>query len=48
MTEFGEKFKEATNGAYEVQVYPNALLGDQGSVTELVRSIRSTNKRWYD
>lgn len=38
MTEFGEKFKEATNGAYEVQIYPNAILGDQGPVTEFVRT----------
>lgn len=38
IVEFGEKFKDATNGAYEVKVYPNALLGDQGAVTELVRS----------
>lgn len=38
IAEFGEKFEEATNGAYEMQIYPNALLGDQGSVTELVRT----------
>lgn len=38
MQEFGEKFKEATNGRYEVQVYPNAIMGDQGPVTELVRT----------
>lgn len=38
MVEFGEKFKEATNGRYEVQVYPNAIMGDQGPVTELVRT----------
>lgn len=38
MTEFGEKFSEATGGAYEVQIYPNAILGDQGPVTELVRT----------
>lgn len=38
MVEFGEKFKEATGGKYEVQVYPNAIMGDQGPVTELVRT----------
>lgn len=38
MTEFGEKFKEATDGRYEVQIYPNAIMGDQGPVTELVRT----------
>ena len=36
--EFGEKFSEATNGRYEVQIYPNAVLGDQGAVTEMVRT----------
>lgn len=38
MKEFGEKLKEETNGAYEVQIYPNAILGDQGPVTEFVRT----------
>lgn len=38
MTEFADKFKEATGGKYEVQVYPNAIMGDQGPVTELVRT----------
>ena len=38
MTEFGKKFSEATNGKYEVQIYPNAIMGDQGPVTELVRT----------
>lgn len=38
MKEFGEKFSQATNGAYEVQIYPNAIMGDQGAVTELVRT----------
>ena len=26
MTEFGKKFSEATNGKYEVQIYPNAIV----------------------
>lgn len=38
MTEFGEKFSEATEGRYQVQIYPNAIMGDQGPVTELVRT----------
>ena len=38
LAEFGEKFKEATNGRYEVEIYPNAVLGDQGAVTEMVRT----------
>lgn len=38
MTEFGEAFSEATDGEYEVQIYPNAIMGDQGPVTELVRT----------
>lgn len=38
MTEFGKAFSEATNGAYEVQIYPNAIMGDQGPVTELIRT----------
>lgn len=38
MEEFGRKFSEATDGRYEVQVYPNAIMGDQGPVTELVRT----------
>ena len=31
MTEFGKKFSEATDGKYEVQIYPNAIMGDQGA-----------------
>lgn len=38
MKDFGEKFSEATNGRYEVQIYPNAVLGDQGPVTEMIRT----------
>lgn len=38
LADFGEKFKEATNGRYEVEIYPNAVLGDQGAVTEMVRT----------
>ena len=35
---FGKAFSEATDGRYEVQIYPNAVLGDQGPVTEMVRT----------
>lgn len=38
MKDFGEKFREATGGRYEVQIYPNAVLGDQGPVTEMIRT----------
>ena len=38
LDDFGQKFKEATNGRYEVQIYPNAVLGDQGQVTEMIRT----------
>lgn len=38
MRDFGEKFYEATGGRYEVQIYPNAVLGDQGPVTEMIRT----------
>lgn len=38
LADFGEKFEEATDGRYQVQIYPNAVLGDQGAVTEMVRT----------
>lgn len=38
LTEFGENFEAQTNGAYEVEIYPNALLGDQRATIELVQS----------
>lgn len=38
MKEFGEKFEEETDGRYKVEIYPNAILGDQGPVTEFVRT----------
>ncbi len=38
LADFGEKLKEATNGKYVVEIYPNAVLGDQGAVTEMVRT----------
>lgn len=38
LADFGEKLKQATNGRYEVQIYPNAVLGDQGPVTEMIRT----------
>lgn len=38
MEEFGEKFKERTNGDYEVEVSPNEMLGSQRETIELVQS----------
>lgn len=38
MEEFGEAFYAATDGAYKVEVYPNAILGNQTSVAEFVRT----------
>lgn len=38
MQEFSDKFKEATNGRYEIQLFPNETLGDQRSTLEQVRS----------
>lgn len=28
LADFGEKFAAATNGRYQVEIYPNAVLGD--------------------
>lgn len=38
MEEFSEQFKEATEGRYEIQLFPNETLGDQRSTLEQVRS----------
>lgn len=38
LVSFGEKLEAETNGAYKVEVYPNALLGDQRATVELVQS----------
>lgn len=38
LADFGEKFAAATNGRYQVEIYPNAVLGDQGPVTEMIRT----------
>lgn len=38
MKNLGEKFKEATNGAYEMIIYPNGILGEQGAMAEFVRT----------
>lgn len=38
LTEFGEKLETETDGAYEVEIYPNALLGDQRATIELVQN----------
>ncbi|WP_042470806.1 TRAP transporter substrate-binding protein [Bacillus ndiopicus] len=38
MVEFGEKIKERTNGAYEIEVSPNELLGAQRETIELVQT----------
>lgn len=38
MQEFGEKLKERTNGAYEIEIFPNELLGAQRETIELVQT----------
>ena len=38
MKDFGEKFFEATDGAYEIELYPNELLGAQRETIEFVQS----------
>ncbi|KOF10284.1 C4-dicarboxylate ABC transporter substrate-binding protein [Planococcus glaciei] len=38
MEEFGEQIKEKTEGAYEIELYPNELLGAQRETVELVQS----------
>lgn len=38
MESFGEKFNELTDGKYEIEVSPNALLGEQRETIELVQS----------
>lgn len=38
MEEFGEILKEKTDGAYEIDLYPNELLGAQRETIELVQS----------
>ncbi|MDN4493025.1 TRAP transporter substrate-binding protein [Ureibacillus aquaedulcis] len=38
MEEFGKKFNERTNGAYEIEIFPNELLGAQRETIELVQT----------
>ena len=38
LADFGEKFAAATHGRYQMEIYPNAVLGDQGPVTEIIRT----------
>lgn len=38
MKRLGEKFKEATDGRYEMVIYPNGVLGEQGSMAEFIRT----------
>lgn len=38
MKEFGEKLNERTNGAYEIEIFPNELLGAQRETIELVQT----------
>ena len=38
LADFGEKFAAATNGRYQVEIYPNAVLGNQDPVTEMIRT----------
>lgn len=38
LEEFGKQLEEATEGRYKVNIYPNALLGDQRASLELVQA----------
>ena len=38
MKELGEKFEQATNGRYQMVIYPNGVLGEQGSMAEFIRT----------
>lgn len=38
MQELGERFKEQTDGRYEMVIYPNGVLGEQGAMAEFVRT----------
>ncbi len=38
MKQLGEKFEEATNGRYKMTIYPNGVLGEQGSMAEFIRT----------
>ena len=38
MKELGDKFEEATNGRYKMVIYPNGVLGEQGSMAEFIRT----------
>lgn len=38
MRELGDKFEEATNGRYQMVIYPNGVLGEQGSMAEFIRT----------
>lgn len=38
MQELGEKFEQATNGRYHMTIYPNGVLGEQGSMAEFIRT----------
>lgn len=38
MKTLGEMFSEATDGRYTMQIYPNGVLGEQGSMAEFVRT----------
>lgn len=38
MAQLGEKFKEATDGRYEMVIYANGVLGEQGSMAEFIRT----------
>lgn len=38
MKELGEKFEQATDGRYQMVIYPNGVLGEQGSMAEFIRT----------
>ncbi len=38
MKQLGEEFEKATNGRYKMTIYPNGVLGEQGSMAEFIRT----------
>ena len=38
MKELGDRFEKATNGRYKMVIYPNGVLGEQGSMAEFIRT----------
>ena len=38
MLQLGDEFEKATNGRYKMVIYPNGVLGEQGSMAEFIRT----------